>query len=240
MDKAHKTCVERFFRYEADEIIRYHWSDNLMARHPFQSEPLADELCLATSKFLSSLFNLMDSTFGEEYKSELYLMYVGLSNLALRASVYGNSNSRDLCLTCPVVISIAIHCFFYATSNEVRRHCWTTLDTILGVDQADFAFTDYFENDIGPKRASLQLQLILKSKTVADDCALLVLQDFETITSGQASPALRGQALLRCLSILKRQCGPRPDEMAYDHLLKMFTSPNDIIRWVVQLFVALD
>jgi len=100
-----------------------------------------------------------------------------------------------------VVIIIATHCFFYATSNEVRRHCWTTLHTILGVDHVGCAFVDYFENDIGPKRASHQLQLVLKSKTVADDCALLILQQFETITSGQASPVLRGQALSRSMMI---------------------------------------
>jgi len=108
------------------------------------------------------------------------------------------------------------------------------------MDHVGCAFVDYFENDIGPKRASHQLQLILKSKTVADDCALLILQQFETITSGQASPALRGQALSRSMMILKLQCGPHPDEMAYDHLLKMFASPNDIIRCVVQLFAPLD
>lgn len=92
-----------------------------MARYPFQRGPwpLTDELCLSTSKFLSSLFSLMDDTFGEEYNSELYLMYVSLSNLTPRPLFTGTFEILEICVKLVHWLSSSLPIAF-STRHQMR------------------------------------------------------------------------------------------------------------------------
>ena len=137
-----------------------------------------------------------------------------------------------------MVIAMAAHCLFYATPNEVRRFCKKTVETILELNEGSIAYAQYFQDDIGVTEASHQLHVILDSKSTTDDCALYVLCNFETITSGQASLAFRRHALFKSLLILKRQYVARLDsldlnqEMTYDDRISAFTLPNFLVRYV--------
>jgi len=142
-----------------------------------------------------------------------------------------------MCLSYPMVIAMAAHCFFYATSNEVRRFCRKTVETILELNEGSIAYAQYFQDDIGVTEASHQLHVILDSKSTTDDCSLYVLRNFETITSGQASLAFRRHALFKSLLILQRQCVAQLDpglnqEMTYDDRISAFTSPNFLVQYV--------
>src|SRR6266508_2108918 len=105
-------------------------------------------------------------------------------------------NVSDLCIIQPNVITVAMHCFFFAHGNDVRRHAYKTLQIILGMDSAEFGFEHYFKEEIGPELSLRQFQLLLDRQDIADDCLLHLLQDITTIVPPLISiPTLWQQSL---------------------------------------------
>jgi len=65
-DKAHLASVKCVLKKDTNEIAPYIWLQQFKTIYPLGGYPLADDLVLATSKYLFALFNLNDSSFGEE------------------------------------------------------------------------------------------------------------------------------------------------------------------------------